>query len=89
MDNYYILIPSNVRYNDKICPNAKLLYGEITSNDYLEGSFKITPKIYALLFKVDLSTIRKWLKSLRNEGLIKYVTNKSKPSELKIYLTDN
>jgi len=88
MDNYYILIPSNVRYNDRICPNAKLLYGEITSNDYLEGCFKITPEIYALLFNVNLFTIRKWLKSLKKEGLIKYVINKSKTSELKIYLTE-
>ncbi len=86
MDNDYIKIPVNVIYNDKICPNAKLLYGEITSNEYLEECFKITPKICALLFKVDLPTIKNWLKSLRNEGLISYAINKSKPSELKIYI---
>ena len=29
--SYYAIIPANVRYDNDLTPNAKLLYGEITA----------------------------------------------------------
>lgn len=29
--SYYAIIPANVRYDEKLTPNSKLLYGEITA----------------------------------------------------------
>ena len=31
MRSYYAIIPANVRYDDELPANAKLLYGEITA----------------------------------------------------------
>lgn len=62
---YYAVIPADVRYDDRIPPNAKLLYGEISaligsdgfcfaSNQYFADIYKVTPESIArLLSKLD------------------------------------
>ena len=68
---YYAVIPADVRYDDRIPPNAKLLYGEISAlcnsagictagNDYFAGVYGMTDR-----------TIRGLIKSLEDSGYIR------------------
>ena len=50
---YYAVIPADVRYDDRIPPNAKLLYGEISAligaEGYCYASNGYFMKIYGLM----------------------------------------
>ena len=35
--SYYAVIPANIRYDDDLTPNAKLMYGEITALSNEQG----------------------------------------------------
>ncbi|WP_207871910.1 hypothetical protein DOK78_002561 [Enterococcus sp. DIV2402] len=68
--NYYAIIPANVRYDKKLIPNAKLLYGEITALCNEKGYCWASNDYFAKLYTVDKKTIKKWLKSLEDNGYI-------------------
>ena len=69
--SYYAIIPANVRYNEKICPNAKLLYGEITALCNEKGFCWASNDYFSQLYKVSKVSISKWIKQLVNEGFVK------------------
>ncbi|MGX7375253.1 helix-turn-helix domain-containing protein [Enterococcus asini] len=74
MDNkksYYAIIPANVRYDEHLTPNAKLLYGEITALCNEKGFCWAGDKYFATLYKVSRISIQKWLKSLEDRNYIK------------------
>ena len=63
--NYYAIIPANVRYDEELRPNAKLLYGEITALSNKTGVCYASNNYFARLYKVDASAISKWVKDLQ------------------------
>lgn len=69
--NYYAIIPANVRYSDKLSPNAKLLYGEITCLSNKEGYCWSENQYFADLYKVHKKTVSKWISELEKAGFIK------------------
>lgn len=69
--NYYAIIPANVRYDEGLTPNAKLLYGEITALCNEKGYCWAGDKYFAALYKVSRISIQKWLKSLEDRNYIK------------------
>ena len=69
--SYYAIIPANIRYDESIPPNAKLLYGEITALCNAEGYCWASNKYFADLYGVTLRTIANWLRSLSEKGYIK------------------
>lgn len=71
--SYYAIIPANVRYDDTLPPNAKLLYGEITALCNAEGYCWASNKYFAELYGVSNSSIKRWIKVLIDRG---YVTSK-------------
>lgn len=68
--SYYAVIPANVRYDEELPPNAKLLYGEITALCNSEGYCWASNKYFAELYGVADRTIRRWLKELNDRGYI-------------------
>lgn len=68
--NYYAIIPADVRYDKNITPNAKLLYGEITSLSDKEGFCWATNDYFAKLYGVSKTSVSIWIKSLIDNGYI-------------------
>ena len=69
--SYYAIIPANVRYDDELTPNAKLLYGEITALCNEKGYCWATNNYFAELYGVSKTSISKWIKQLIDKGYIK------------------
>lgn len=68
--NYYAIIPANVRYDNDLTANAKLLYGEITALCNEKGYCWAGNSYFAELYQKDKSTITRWLKQLEDKGYI-------------------
>ena len=73
--SYYAIIPANVRYNNEIKPNAKLLYGEITCLSNNEGFCWAMNQYFADLYEVDKKTISRWIGRLKKFGYIDVQVN--------------
>lgn len=69
--NYYAIIPASVRYDKKLKPNAKLLYGEITALCNQEGFCWADNTYFSRLYEVDRMTISRWISQLENSGYLK------------------
>ena len=67
---YYSVIPANVRYDVELCPNAKLLYGEITALCNKKGYCWATNRYFAKLYQVDAITVSRWINQLIKKGYI-------------------
>ena len=57
MQETYSKIPSKVKYNNCICPNAKLLYGEISLLCYTNGYCYATNKFFGNSLLVFLNSV--------------------------------
>lgn len=68
--SYYAIIPGNVRYDESLIPNAKLLYGEITALCNEKGYCWAGDKYFCDLYKVNRTTVQRWFKSLESQGYI-------------------
>lgn len=71
--SYYAIIPANVRYDEELTPNAKLLYGEITALCNEKGYCWATNSYFADLYNSNKKTISRWINQLIEKG---YITSK-------------
>ena len=69
--NYYAITPAEVRYDNNLKPNEKLLYGEITALTNKKGYCWATNKYFADLYGVKKNTVSKWMSNLEKNGYIK------------------
>ncbi len=88
--NYYAIIPANIRYDEKLSPNEKLFYGEITALTNKEGYCWANNAYFARLYAVEKRTIRRWLNKLKELNYIKieieYVPRKRQIDKRKIWI---
>lgn len=68
--NYYAIIPANVRYDNELKANAKLMYGEITALSSKYGECTASNNYFARLYEVDSSAVSKWITQLKNKKYI-------------------
>lgn len=68
--SYYGIVPANIRYDPDICPNAKLLYAEITALANKEGFCYASNSYFAKLYRVKPTTVSDWVAQLRDAGHI-------------------
>ena len=68
--NFYAIIPANVRYDNELTANAKLLYGEITALCNSKGFCWATNDYFANLYGVSKTSISNWINALIKKGYI-------------------
>lgn len=67
---YYIRIPDTVMHDVYLSPNAKLLYGEISSQTDARGICYCDNDVFAKLYNVSKTSISKWISELVKHGYI-------------------
>lgn len=73
--NYFTIIPSKVRYDKDLSPNAKLLYGEILALCNDKGYCWASNRYWAELYNVSNRTVSKWIDELSKKEYIKVLIN--------------
>ena len=68
--SYYAIIPANVRYDRRLKPNSKLLYGEITALCNERGFCWAGNEYFAELYEVSKETISRWISDLIECGYL-------------------
>lgn len=68
--NYYAVIPASVRYDEKLKPMEKLLYGEITALTYKTGECWASNNYFARLYKATPQAISRWILNLSKFGYV-------------------
>lgn len=68
--SYYAIIPAEVRYDENLSPNAKLLFAEITCLCNKNGVCKASNKYFSDLYKVSTVSVSTWVSQLVKNGYI-------------------
>ena len=68
--NYFAVIPANVRYDNELRANEKLLYGEITSLTKKTGECWASNKYFGDLYGVKPNAVATWIKHLKDKQYI-------------------
>lgn len=87
---YYAVIPADVRYDDQIPANAKLLYGEISALIGAEGFCYATNSYFTKIYGFSDPTISRLITELVKNGYIKRELERDKSGQVvrrKLYLS--
>lgn len=87
---YYAIIPADVRYDDQIPANAKLLYGEISALIGAEGFCYASNSYFMKIYGFSDPTVTRLISKLEQNGYIKRVLEKDASGQVvrrKIYLS--
>lgn len=83
---YHISIPATVRYDAKLKPAAKLLYGEVLALCDQTGYCWATNQYFAALYGVNKETVSGWLSQLVTEDYVRITYEESPGFQRRIYL---
>ncbi len=89
--SYYSVIPATVRYDNRLKPAEKLIYGEITSLTNQMGYCFAKNKYFSNLYNVNPHTVSQWISHLEKLGYIYVELVKTETKEIKgrrIYIND-
>lgn len=68
--SYYSIITADVRYDERLKPNEKLLYSEITALSNKYGYCTATNSYFSKLYRADKSTVSRWVSHLEKCGYV-------------------
>lgn len=81
---YWAIIPADVRYDDALPANAKLLYGEISALCDQRGYCYASNAYFSRLYGWSVATIQRLLSALRSQGYIRiYIVRDQRTGEVK------
>lgn len=83
--SFWAIIPATVRYDDKVCSTAKLLFAEMTALSNQEGYCWASNQYFSELFKISITQVSRLVASLENRGFIKTFVEAKKGNQRKIY----
>ena len=83
-NNYFTVLPANVRYDSTLPPNAKILFSELLALCGDRGFCWASNGYLARLFNVDKATVSRWISKLHKRGYIFF-----EPIDEKINTDDN
>ena len=86
---FYAVIPADIRYDDSIPANAKLLYGEISALIGGEGFCYATNQYFAKVFRMNEDSITRLITKLEKAGYIHRILERDSTGQVerrKIYL---
>lgn len=90
--SYYAIIPADVRYDKRLTPNAKLLYGEITALCNEKGFCWANNSYFAKLYEVSNKSISTWISQLAEFDYVKtqliYREGSKEVKERRVYLAN-
>jgi hypothetical protein len=86
--SYYAIVPASVRYDEKLCPNAKLLYGEITALCNDKGYCWANNRYFSVLYNVSVRSVINWIRELETANHI-VISTENENSKRYIMLTDD
>ncbi|WP_138158752.1 helix-turn-helix domain-containing protein [Peptoniphilus catoniae] len=78
--NYFSIMTAEVRYDEDLTANAKILYSEITALANKDGYCYANNNYFSKLYKVSNVTISRWISQLVDKGYIKRVIEKKEGS---------
>lgn len=87
---YYAIIPADVRYDDRLPANAKLLYGEISALIGAEGFCYASNSYFMKIYGFSDPTISRLISALEKHGYIKRELERDKSGQVvrrKLYLS--
>lgn len=89
--SYYAVLPANIRYDNDITPNAKLLYAEITALCNEKGYCWATNEYFAELYNVSDRTITRLVRQLCDKEyiVIELIDNTKRRIYLKNSINNN
>lgn len=88
--SYYAIIPAFIRYDNRLLPSEKLLYGEITALSNKCGYCFATNGYFANLYSVSNRSITNWVAKLEKCNYIRTEILRNDNMEVierKIYIT--
>ena len=88
--SYFSILPANVRYDNNLKANEKILYSEITALANKHGYCSASNAYFARLYEVTIRAISQWIGHLEKSGYIKTQLIKDKETkkvvERRIYI---
>lgn len=70
MNNYYTVLPAQVRYDKELPPNAKLIYSELVSLCQKDGFCWASNGYFARLYGIEKNSVSRLITALRKRGYI-------------------
>lgn len=89
--NYYAIIPATIRYDNRLKPAEKLIYGEITALANKKGYCFANNRYFADLYGVTIHTASQWISHLEKLGYICTEIIRDEKKEIKerrIYISE-